>query len=220
MRRANMRVGRWAGALMIAGLLVACASPRAGGPDAGAGKVTALVGEVVVAREGAARQPLGMESRVFSKDRVATRAESRAEITLADRSLMTLGEQSEVEIQEARFSVVERVRNILVRLLGTGTVRLATSADAGAKGPVSLSAGLASVTFSGTEVVIVVTAERTAVASLAGTVRVRSMGPALPGEVELRAGQGTDIVAGAAPTTPALWGAARLERVKQATRRP
>ena len=218
MRRFTRSKGR--SALIVAAWLVAgCATGRVEAPEGGAGKVTALAGEVVVMRPGIARaQRLALESRVFARDRVTTREESRAQITLADQSVMSIGERTDVEIQEFRFDTGSRVRNLLVRIV-QGIMRMAASSTA-ASGPVSLSANLASVTFSGSEAIVEVTAMRTAVASLEGRVRVASTQPGAPGEVELGPGEGTDVDAGAAPKPAAAWGAARLERVKQATRVP
>ena len=217
MRRVTRGKGRLA--LVVAvWLVVACAMARVEAPEGGAGRITALVGQAVVVRPGLARaQSLGLESRVFARDRVMTREESRAQITLADQSVMNIGERTDVEIQEFRFNAGNRLRSLLVRI-GQGIMRL--SASTAASGPVNLSANLASVTFSGTEAIVEVTSTRTAVASLEGRVRVTSTQPGVPGEVELRPGEGTDVDAGAAPKPAAVWGAARLERVKQATRVP
>ena len=218
MRRFTRGKGRLAVAVAV-WLAAGCASGRVETADGSAGKVTALVGEVVVVRPGLPRaQSLGVESRVFARDRVQTRQESRAQITLADQSVMSIGERTDVEIREFRFDAGSRLRNLLVRI-GQGIMRLSAPASA-ASGSVSLSANLASVTFSGTEAIVEVTATRTAVASLEGRVRVTSTQPGVPGEVELGPGEGTDIDAGAAPRPAAVWGAARLERVKQATRVP
>lgn len=216
MRRLARGKGRLA--LVVATWVVAgCATARVDAPD-GAGQVTALVGEAVVVRPGIAVQNLGVQSRVFARDRIQTREASRAQITLADQSVMSIGERTDVEIQEFRFDAGSRVRNLFVRI-AQGIMRMSASSTA-ATGPVSLSANLASVTFSGTEAVVEVTASRTAVASLEGRVRVTSSQPGITGAVELGPGEGTDVDAGAAPKPAAVWGAARLERVKQATRVP
>ncbi len=218
MRRLTRGKGRLA--LVVATWLVAgCATARVDAPEGGSGRITALVGEAVVVRPGITRaQSLAVESRVFARDRIQTREESRAQITLADQSVMSIGERTDIEIQEFRFDAGSRVRNLLVRI-GQGIMRMNAS-SAAATGPVSLSANLASVTFSGTEAVVEVTPSRTAVASLEGRVRVTSTQPGVTGAVELRPGEGTDVDAGAAPKPAAVWGAARLERVKQATRVP
>ena len=91
MRRFTRGNGRLA--LVVATWLVAgCATTRVDAPQGGAGRITALVGEAVVVRPGITRaQNLGLESRVFARDRLQTREESRAQITLADQSVMGSG---------------------------------------------------------------------------------------------------------------------------------
>jgi hypothetical protein len=151
-------------------------------------------------RPGIARaQSLALESRVFARDRVMTRAESRAQITLADQSVMSIGERTDVEIQEFRFDTGSRVRNLLVRI-AQGIMRM-TASSAAASGPVSLSANLASVTLSGAEAVVEVTATRTAVAS-----RGRAWRAPSPARLASRfSGEGTDVAAAPRPPAAVEW---------------
>jgi ferric-dicitrate binding protein FerR (iron transport regulator) len=204
--------------LLLAGAMLAgCAGLTAELQDTSSGRVTALTGETVVRRAGAERpQSLGLDSRVFPKDLIQTREGSRCRITLADKTVLTLGERSEVEIQAFAFSQRDRVRQMLIKV-ATGLVRMALSLVFPPSGALSIVTTLASLAFSGTEVIVEATPAGTAVASLEGTVRVTSLQDGAPGTVELKPGEGTDIAVGKAPTPPRTWGAARIERVKQAT---
>jgi ferric-dicitrate binding protein FerR (iron transport regulator) len=212
---------RAVGLLLVTGWLAAgCAAVSSQLTDTSAGKVTALEGEAVVLRTGASRvHSLGLDSRVFPRDVVQTREGSRARISLADQTVLTLGERSEVEIREFAFSQRDRMRQMVIKV-GFGIIRLALSLAFPPSGALSVLTGLASLAFSGTEVVVEATATSTAVASLEGTVRVEALQAAAPGVVTLKPGEGTDILAGQPPTAPRTWGAARLARVKAATALP
>lgn len=199
-------------------LLTGCAALTGEVADTSAGRVTALQGEAIVRRgEPSQVQSLGMDSRVFPKDVVQTRDGSRCRITLQDQTVLTLGERSEIAIEE--FSQRNGTGSKVVKVI-TGIVKLATSVLFPPSGGLNVLTTVAALFFSGTEVIVETTPSRTAVASLEGTVRVRSLQAEAPGEVELKPGEGTDIEPGQAPTPARRWGAARLERVKQATALP
>jgi ferric-dicitrate binding protein FerR (iron transport regulator) len=204
------------GALVLTG----CATLTGELTDTSAGRVTALQGEAVVRRAPSGEtQSLGMDSRVFPRDVVQTRAGARCRITLHDATVLTLGEGSELEVQEFAFSPRDRTRSMVVKV-ATGIVKLALSLVFPPSGALSVITGLASLAFSGTEVVVEATPTRTAVASLEGTVRVRGLQTSAPGEVTLGPGEGTDIEPGKPPTPLRRWAPARLDRVKQATALP
>jgi ferric-dicitrate binding protein FerR (iron transport regulator) len=215
-----MARGRLLLVVVTAILVSGCAAVTREMSDTSAGRVTALEGEAVVLRTGTTRaQSLGLDSRVFAKDVVQTRDSSRARISLADQTVLTLGERSEVEIREFAFSQRDRVRQMVLKV-GFGIIRLALSLVFPPSGALSLLTGLASLAFSGTEVIVEATPTTTAVASLEGTVRVEALQAGAPGVVTLRPGEGTDIALGQPPTPARTWGAARLARVKAATALP
>src|SRR5262249_7297428 len=113
--RGAMLRGRGSHVVLGALVLAGCATLTGELTDTSAGRVTALQGEAIVRRAPSGEvQSLGMDSRVFTGDVVQTRASSRCRITLHDATVLTLGEGSELEVQEVTFSPRDRTPSMVV----------------------------------------------------------------------------------------------------------
>lgn len=97
-----------------------------GGTD-GIGFYTAVLGQVSVTHPGAARVlPVKLHDEVLFKDVIQTQDESRTKAFFQDDSMLTVGENSRVEIDEYIYNPEENVRRAIVKLM-QGQVRALVS---------------------------------------------------------------------------------------------
>jgi hypothetical protein len=172
------------------------------------------VGEVVRTQghvtkiHGAGETALGIGAKVTVGDSIVTGEDGKVDLRFTDGSLLTVGPASRVEVAryapkagggggEALLSLVNGIIKLIVDD-GTRWSRFAVETET----------AVASVR--GTEWLVDATKDTSAVLVLSGSVEVagRSAGPVF----KLGPGQGTDIKAGAAPTPPKVWGAARRQK--------
>jgi hypothetical protein len=97
-----------------------------GGAD-GIGFYTAVAGQVSVTHSGEPRVlPVKLHDQVQFKDVIETQAESRTKAFFQDDSMLTVGENSRVEIDEYVYNPEENVRLAIVKLM-QGQVRALVS---------------------------------------------------------------------------------------------
>jgi len=97
-----------------------------GGKD-GIGLYTAVLGQVSVTHPGEARVlPVKLHDEVLFKDVIQTQDESRTKAFFQDDSMLTVGENSRVEIDEYIYNPEENVRRAIVKLM-QGQVRALVS---------------------------------------------------------------------------------------------
>ena len=98
-----------------------------GGQDDGIGLFTAVQGAVSVAHQGAASPlPVNIHDEVLFKDIIETRNESRTKAFFNDDSILTVGENSRVEINEYLYAPDQNMRRTVVKLV-QGTLRALVS---------------------------------------------------------------------------------------------
>ena len=106
------------------GSSLAMASER--GTD-GIGFYTAVLGQASVTHPGEARVlPVKIHDEVLFKDVIQTQNESRARALFQDDSMLTVGENSRVEIDEYIYNPEANVRQAIVKLM-QGQVRALVS---------------------------------------------------------------------------------------------
>ncbi len=175
------------------------------------GQVVRLEGAAVVER-GGARQPLTVGRELHTEDRVWTRAGGKVRIELADRSVLTIGPDTEVVLADYAVSktAVEGVLSLVI-----GIVRMAVGASMDRrKVEVRTRAAVASVRS--TDWITEAAADgRAAVFVVAGQVKVDPTGGGAG--VVLDPGHGTDVDPGALPTAPKAWGEKRKARALRLT---
>lgn len=171
---------------------------------AAAGRVSRSAGAVVVVR-GGGEMPVNTGAEIAATDAIRTGADSRAEITFSDGSVLTIGPDSEVVI--AQFAPDEAEANAFLDLL-SGIVRVTVNKATGwGKFDVRTSTAVASVR--GTEYLVDSTDATSAVFVVEGRVAVSSRVGA--GTVVIRAGQGVDVTAEYVPLVVKTWGAKRRD---------
>ena len=188
---------------LLASLMTLPGAALAGDPI---GRVVQQEGAVTVQRA-EDRVPLWPGDPVFIADRVLTGPDGRVRIAFQDESLLAIGSDSEVVVDDFRIGRDGRRLNAVISLL-LGIVRAAvTPAAPSVVFDVRTRVALASARS--TDWIVEAKPDHTAVFVAEGLVDVTASG----GQVLLGSGLGTDVMAGRAPTSPKRWGEARVRDV-------
>jgi hypothetical protein len=196
-------------ALWGVGLLLAVALSAGAAAASSVGSAVVVEGRVVVIGHGerAARE-LTEGAALHEGDRIRTERGARARLALVDGSTLQLGEETEVFLDWVLHAPAAQSRNVVLEL-AAGIMRSFVEAVMH-QSLVELRTATAITSVRGTEWITEAGAQSTAVVALDGQVAVRSIAPAVPGEVVLGQGEGTDVPAGEPPGPPVVWGEARV----------
>jgi hypothetical protein len=180
------------------------------------GQVTALEGKVTVLRQGRfVPEPLTLQKSVVQEDIIETDRGSKVRITLTEATVISLAEQSRLQLRQfshdarrqtrsARLEVLRGIfRAVFNELIPSSSVEVVT--------PTAVAA------IRGTDLMGEVTADSTAIVALQGTVEVANIRPTLPGRATLTPGMGTTVRSDAPPSTPTRWSESRIESLLRAT---
>jgi hypothetical protein len=178
--------------------------------------VTALEGQATVLRQGQfAPEPLDLQRSVFEEDIIETGLASKVRITLLDTTVISLGEQSRLELRRFAHNAREQTRTarltlavgifraIINKIMPSSTFEVTT--------PTAIAA------IRGTDLMGEVTPNSTAVVVLEGTVTLTNVRPNFRGIAVLTEGEGSTVTADQPPTTPTRWSPSRIEALQQAT---
>lgn len=154
--------------------------------DGLAGRVSRLAGTVTVVRQGS-EVPLSVAQDINVADTIRTAADSRAEVTFTDGSILTVGPNSEVAVS---FFAPEASELTALLDLISGIARMTVNkATAWGRFEVRTTTAVASVR--GTDYLVEALPEKSSVFVAEGRVAVSSRVGA--GTVVLREGQGVDV---------------------------
>jgi hypothetical protein len=180
------------------------------------GQVTAVEGKVTALRQGKfAPEPLTLRRPVFREDIIETDRASKVRITLVDATVISLGEQSRLELMQfsydpqqqrraGRFAVALGVfRAILKELMPQSTFEVTT--------PTAIAA------IRGTDLMGEVSPNSTAIVVLDGTVAVSNVRPSVADQAVLTPGMGTSVTSDQPPSAPTRWSESRIEALRRAT---
>jgi len=171
------------------------------------GNFTVVKGRVDASRADSAtalQAEVGMDS--FMKDVIRTRHRSRTQLEFVDTSLLNMGQDFIVEINEYLFDATKKVRKGVLRSL-RGTVR-ATIAKVGdgKNSSFEVETPTAVAAARGTDFIVIVhSSEETEVVVLEGVVAVRNIDHTVGSEVLVKAGERTIVRKKQRPTPPALY---------------
>jgi FecR protein len=195
--------------------LLPCAAADAQQPKS-TGQVTALEGKVTVLRQGKfTPEPLTLQKPVFQEDIIETDRASKVRITLVDATVISLGEQSRLELKQFSHDASQQTRSgrlaiawgffraILKEMTSSSTVEVIT--------PTAVAA------IRGTDLMGEVTADSTAIVVLEGTVAISNIRPMFRGLSTLTPGMGTTVKGDEPPSTPTRWSEPRIEGLRRAT---
>lgn len=168
------------------------------------GRISRLAGSVTILRGGV--DVVGApEEAIYPSDSIRTAADSRAEVTFVDGSILTVGPESEVAV--ATFAPQAEESNAVLDLLA-GIVRVTVNkATDWGRFEVRTTTAVASVR--GTDYLVELSTAGSAVFVAEGRVAVSSRAGA--GTAVLRAGQGVDVTAAFEPLVVKIWGAKRRD---------
>ncbi|MGH6940739.1 FecR family protein [Hypericibacter sp.] len=201
--RINRRV--WLRA-MFAAIALGGFTRRLAAQDA-VGEVVRIQGHVAKTR-GSGETALAAGDKVAVGDSIVTGEDGKVDLRFTDGSLLTVGPSSRVEVARFAPKAGGGSGEALLSLL-SGIIKLIVD-DGTRWGRFAVQTETAVAAVRGTEWLVEAAKDTSAVLVLSGTVEVasRSPGPVF----KLGPGQGTDIKAGAAPTPPKIWGAARRQK--------
>jgi len=201
-RRATLAAG-------LAGFSLPLLRPVAALAEA-AGLVTGITGRATATRDGETRTLHG-GAVIHRRDSLATEVGARLEVTLADGSTLSLGENCRLVVSEVvdeagrgRGVVLDLVAGIVRAVLGPSRPEVFE-----VRGRVAVAAARS------TDLIVETESSRTAVFVVAGEVGVReAYGPS---EAVLVAGQGIDVARGVATGEPVTWGQGRVDQFIERT---
>ncbi|WP_368412921.1 FecR domain-containing protein [Dongia sp.] len=177
-------------------------SRPASAQDGVAGRISRLSGTATVVRQGA-ESPLAIDQAINIADTVRTAADSRAEVTFTDGSILTVGPSSEVAVS---FFAPEASESTALLDLVSGIARMTVNkATAWGRFEVRTTTAVASVR--GTDYLVEALPEKSSVFVAEGRVAVSSRVGA--GTVVLREGQGVDVTGEYVDLVAKFWGEKR-----------
>jgi hypothetical protein len=183
------------------------------------GQVTALEGKVTVLPQGKfAPEPLALRRPVFREDIIATDRASKVRITLLDATVISLGEQSRLELKQ--FSYDPRQQTRAGRFAITVGIFRAILKEIMPQSAIEVITPTAVAAIRGTDLMGEVTPDSTAIVVLEGTVLVTNVRPRFRGLTTLTQGTGTTVKDDESPSTPTRWSESRIEALRRATAIP
>jgi hypothetical protein len=195
--------------------LLPCASAHAQ-QTKGVGQVTALEGKGTVLRlEKFTPELLALRMPVFQEDIVETDRASKVRMTLTDATVISLGEQSRLELKQFSYDARQQTRS--GRLAVAWGVFRAIFKEITSPSTVEVMTPTTVAAIRGTDLMGEVTADSSAIVVLEGTVAVSNVRPMFPALSTLTAGMGTTVKRDEPPTTPTRWSESRIEGLRRAT---
>jgi hypothetical protein len=196
--------------------LLPCAAADAQQPKS-TGKVTALEGQVTVVHQGKfPAEPLTLRKLVFEEDIIETDRASKVRITMSDATVISLGEQSRLELKQFSSRNVRQQMRSNHLAVAWGVFRavfkeITSSLSAEVSTPTAVAA------IRGTDLMGEVTADSTSIVVLEGAVPVFNIRPTVRGVVTLTSGMGTTVKSNTPPSAPTQWSESRIEGLRRAT---
>ena len=185
----------------------------------GAATVAGRAGQVRITHVSPPRRVLQeFQRRVNVEDIIETGPDGKALLQFDDGSTLILGNNSRLVVRDLVSAPAEHERRVLVRA-ARGVLRFVARALGDATTEIWVEAPTAVAGVRGTDWMMRIGPDNTAVFVEAGSVTVRSVGPDRK-EVLVPERKGTDVAAGKPPTEPAAWGAQRMRDLFEAVEYP
>jgi hypothetical protein len=186
----------------------------------GAGTLLGHMGQVRIthAEPPPRRAPQEFQRRLNAKDIIETGPDGKAVLQLDDGSTLILGHNSRVQVRDFVSAPGEREKSILLEA-SRGVLRLVARVAADASTNIRVQAPTAFAAVSGTDWMMRIGPDDTAVFVEQGSVTVMNLGPNVK-QVIVQKGQGTDVAGGRPPTEPAPWPPERMRDLLKAVEYP
>lgn len=183
------------------------------------GHVETVVGTSTVTRFGqTTASTLTAGTALQEGDRIQTAAGARLKLAFVDDTVIQLGESTDLVLDWFLYAPDAQSQSALLRV-SSGIFRVILEFVL-PNAAFEVQTATAAATVRGTDWITEATAENTAIVALDGRVAVRNVEPAVPGQVVLDPGEGTDVAAGTPPSGPVVWGDARREAFIERTQAP
>jgi hypothetical protein len=207
----------WLCFLVVLGLLSPLPSAVAQAQDGKSiGQVTAVEGKVTALRQGKfAPESLMLRRPVFREDIIETDRASKVRITLVDATVISLGEQSRLELMQFSYDPPQQMR--AGRFAVTLGVFRAILKELMPQSPFEVTTPTAVAAIRGTDLMGEVSPNSTAIVVLDGTVGVSNVRPSIPDQAVLTPGLGTTVTSDQPPSAPTRWAESRIEALRRAT---
>jgi hypothetical protein len=180
------------------------------------GKVTALEGRATVQHNGgSAPQAVRLQGPVYQQDVVRTEAASKLQLTFVDGTVVSLGEQSTLQITRFVYSPPKQTQNALVTI-SVGVFR-AIVKTLSPESTFEINTPTAIAAIRGTDIMGEVGGDATAIVVLDGTVALFNAQTVFRGIVALTPGLGSTVRNDRPPTPPTKWAEERIELLQRAT---
>ena len=180
------------------------------------GEVAAVEGQTVVIRSTERQaESLSVGSPLYQRDIVRTQDDSKAKLVFDDDSIVTLGENTTLEITEYVYSPETGERSSLLTVAEGIFRAVIDQIVPDSRFEVQTLTTVASVRA--TDWMAEATPDATAVVALTGAVAVRNVNAEVPGEVILGEGEGTAARRGAAPSPADKWRQSRVASLAERT---
>jgi ferric-dicitrate binding protein FerR (iron transport regulator) len=186
----------------------------------GAGTVVGRVGQVRITRAGPPPRGVPREflRRVDVHDLIETGPDGKAMVQLDDGSTLILGNNSRVNLRDFASAPAEREKSVLLEAT-RGVLRLVAHALADAGENIRVQGTTAFAAVRGTDWLMRITPEATALFVEEGSVAVMNIGPDAK-QIVVPEGRGSDVAAGKQPTEPAAWAPERIQDLRRAVAYP
>ena len=186
----------------------------------GAATVVGRAGQVRLTHAGPPppRVPQEFQRRVQVNDVIETGADGKVMIVLDDGSTLILGNNSRLQVRDFVSAPAEREKSVLLEA-SRGVLRFVARAAADASTDIRVQAPTAFAAVRGTDWMMRIGPDATAVFVEDGSVAVMNIGPNAK-QVVVPKGQGTDVAAGKQPTDPAPWSPDRMRDLFKAVEYP
>jgi FecR protein len=185
-------------------------------PRGSIGRVTAVEGQAKVLRQGQfAAEPLVLQTLVFQEDIIETEVASKVRITLTDATVISLGEQTRLELKQFLYDT--RQQTHIVRLFISSGVFRATVKTLIPQSIFEAITPTAVAAIRGTDLMGEVTANSTAIVVLEGVVVTSNVRLLFRGITTLTPGAGITVTADQPPGPPTQWSQSRIEALLKAT---
>lgn len=182
------------------------------------GLITALEGEVFLFRPGeTVGEQAQLKDDIFLQDTIVTGDRSKVKIVFKDDSILSLGENTRMEITEFVFQPEQNFRQSIFTVT-LGKLRVLIGRLFGEDSRVQVRTPTAIAGVRGTYFIVnVISEEITEIIVLEGEVEVMNILDTVVGEVTLRANESTQIQLNLPPAAPIIVPPQTLETLKQET---
>lgn len=189
------------------------------GQENNIGTVLAVEGTAKVrAQRASTEEDLKFRDKILLGDTVRTGASSKVKVLLRDESIMTLGENSEMEFSEFLLDEQQNQRKTTVGL-ARGALRVLTSRLFGAGSSTEVRTPNTIAGVRGTIFAVIFTPpDRTEVLTFDGVVTARNLDPAIPNIEPIPANFRSSVIGAAPPTQPREFSPAEGQRLQQMLR--